>query len=228
MLDKQIRNLLLNDHKPADLKPIDLLIVAYLLSRHAEEREVIDSWDTIATRLHCNRKTVGESIKRLESLGWITRSDRYAYDKEQKRREKFKRASLLVLNIEALPDGTTPHSKPSPYAEKLAAEYHAVLLPKVGVTKKRPRTWTKVNEHAAQQILDALESKNGPDGKYKMAYMFANYAVCHSSFKKSARDSLREITTRLPALRQEWREWYEAQTAQTQIETTITEEIANA
>jgi hypothetical protein len=218
MLDTCINSLLFNDHKPKEFKTIDLMIVVYLLARHAWEQEVIDSWDTIAARLHSDRRTVGESLKRLEAVGWITRSKRYAFDEKENRRSQFKRASLTVLNLAALPDGTTPHSKPSPVAEKLAAEYHLILLPKVGVTKRQPKTWHKVNEHAAQQMIDAL------NGNVGLAYHYVKFAVYDSTVKKSARHGLREISSRLPKLRKEYLAQREAQEQQTET----TGELANA
>jgi hypothetical protein len=83
-------NNLLTQRQPESLKHIDLLIVAYLLASDAHKRAITDSWDIIATRLHCDRRTIGTSFKRLEALGWITQRNRYM------------RSSRTTLNLDAL------------------------------------------------------------------------------------------------------------------------------
>jgi hypothetical protein len=201
-----IKNLLLNDNKPENFTPTDLLLIIYLLTRHASEQEITDSWDTIAARLNCGRRAVRDSLARLEAAEWIIRSDHYAFDGETQQRSKFRKASRTVLNLAALPDGATPHRKPTAEAEKLAAEYYAILLPSVGINKKRLKTWHKVNEHAAQQLIDACR------GKYQVAFKYIRFALRHSTFKKSASDSLREIHRRLPKLKRETQAWWESLT----------------
>ena len=64
-----LQNLYFSESKPAELRPIDLALLTYLVLRQTEDHFIFDSQLTLADRLGCKRDAIADSVKRLEGLG---------------------------------------------------------------------------------------------------------------------------------------------------------------
>jgi hypothetical protein len=191
-----LQNLFFSENKPADLKPADLSLLSYLILRQSEDHFVYDSQLTLANRLGCERKAIGESIKRLDALGWITTKEQWQWNEKTKKKTRRMGATVgLAANLAKLPqaDDRAKHSRPSPDAVKLAAKHTASLI-KWGVYKRKDKNFDRQQEHAAQRLIEEM-------GSYLEAINLLNFAVKDKRFQRAVRKSLYELRSRLPAIR---------------------------
>jgi hypothetical protein len=61
-----LQNLFFSETKPAELKPVDLSLLTYLILRRAEDHYIHDSQLTLANRLGCERQAIRDGIGRLD------------------------------------------------------------------------------------------------------------------------------------------------------------------
>lgn len=192
-----LQNLLFSENKPPELRPVDILLLNYLILRQTEDHCIYDSHLTLAQRLGCERRTIADSIKRLSTLGWIVNEKSYQWSEKTKRKTRsIGRTSGLSVNLEKLPQPTdrAKHSPPSPEAVALATG-HTALLMKHGLNRRQPKTKTFDRQQAlaAQRLIDEFGSEK--------AYAVLNFALSDARYTKAAQKSLYEVRSRLPALR---------------------------
>jgi Helix-turn-helix domain len=186
-----LQKLFFSEEKPEDLTPLDICLVAYLLLRQTETHHIYDSQETLARRVGCGRVAVAKSLRRLESLGWITIKNRNEFNPKTKRRGIDKTAGLSV-NADKLPSKGSNHSKPSPEAKELSARYVAALRNK---GCKLDRNFAGRQEHSAQRLFELL----GHD--WELVRAIVNYAFKTEKFKKTVFDSLYKVQLRLKTIR---------------------------
>lgn len=190
-----LQNLFFSEGKPAELRPVDVALLTYLILRQTEDHYIFDSQLTLANRLGCERKTIGDSIKRLAALEWILIKNPFQWSDKTKRKTRFAGATIgLSVNLAKLPqlDDRVKHSQPSAEAKLLAAQHTAMLI-KAGLGKRRPKTFDRQQEHAAQRIIDQV-------GGEREAIEILNFALSDVRFQKAADKSLYELRSRLPAI----------------------------
>ena len=193
---ERLQNLFFSENKPAGLKPIDLSLLVYLLLRQSEDHFVYDSQLTLANRLGCERKAIGDSIKRLDALGWITTKEPWQWNEKTKKKTRRMGATVgLAVNLGKLPtsEDKARHSRPSPDAVKLAAKHTASLI-KWGISKRRDKAFDRQQEHAAQRLIEEM-------GSYLEAIYLLNFALKDKRFQTAVKKSLYELRSRLPAIK---------------------------
>ena len=189
-----LQSLLFSEDKPAELRPVDIALLSYLLLRQTYDHYIYDSQLTLAQRLGCERKGVAESIKKLSDMGWIVRKASWEWNEKTKRKTRsIGRTVGLSINLDKLPqakDRGKP-SLPSPDAIKIATGYTA-MLKAMGV--RLHKGFGKQQEHAAQRLIEEL---NG----FQPTTALIQFAIDDPQFQKTAYKSLYEIRTRLPAIK---------------------------
>jgi hypothetical protein len=171
-----IRDLLSNESKPAELQPVDLLYLAYLMLRKAEDHHITDSNDTLAKRFNCDQKTIVRSRKRLVDAGYIAVERRKGA------------TSAVSINIDNIPAEATLRSKITPAARNLASRYKNALG-RLG-KKKFPKHFLSNQVPTAQRILDSC------GGDEEFASQVIGFALGHRDFLKKSRKSLYELFSR--------------------------------
>ena len=83
-----LQNLYFSESKPAELRPIDLALLTYLVLRQTEDHFIFDSQLTLADRLGCKRDAIADSVKRLEGLGWIVVQRPWQFSTKTKRKTR--------------------------------------------------------------------------------------------------------------------------------------------
>lgn len=192
-----LQDLLFSENKPDELKPVDIALITYLLLRQTEDHFIFDSQLTLANRLGCERKTIGDSVKRLEALKWITTNEPWQWNPTTKRKTRRMGSTVgLAVNLDKLPQAMdrTKHSKPSPEAVRLAMKHTGSLI-KWGVGKRTDKNFKSQQEHAAQRIIDGM-------GGYLEAIDLWNFAQNDRRFKKSVKTSLYAMRTRLSPMKE--------------------------
>jgi len=191
----RLQNLLFSEDKPAELLPLDILLLTYLVLRQTEDHYIYDSHLTLADRLGCERKAVAKSIRRLSGLGWIANTVPRSWSEKTKRNTRvIGKTSGLSVNLEKLPQAKdkTKHSSPSPDAVKLAAE-HSILVTSLG-HKRQHKGFSKQQEHAAQRLLDKL-------GGYELTVNLIQFAIDDERFRSAAYKSLYELRSRISTIK---------------------------
>ncbi len=191
-----LQNLFFSESKPAELRPVDIALLTYLILRQTEDHYIFDSQLTLANRLGCERRAIADSIKRLANLEWIVTKNPWQYSDKTKRKTRFAGATIgLSVNPAKLPqmDDRTKHALPSAEAKSLASQHTAMLI-QAGLGKRRPKNFDRQQEHAAQRIIDDL-------GGDKEAIEILNFALTDVRFQKAASKSLYELRSRMPTIR---------------------------
>lgn len=191
-----LQNLFFSENKPAELRPLDLALLTYLILRQTEDHSIFDSKLTLANRLGCERKAIADSIKRLNRLGWIVSRAPLQWSPNTKRRTRsIGKTVALSLNLAKLPKSAdkAKHSQPSPEAVTLAGKHTAHLI-KSSLRKKQHKHFDRQQEHAAQRLIERM-------GGYEEARSLVNFALQDERFQNAARKSLYELRTRLSTLK---------------------------
>ena len=191
-----LHNLFFTEKKPADLRPIDMALLTYLMLRQTEDHFINDSQLTLANRLGCERRTIAESIERLCGMGWIVRkTPRDWNEKTHRNTRSIGKPAGLSLNMNKLPKPAdrTKHSSPSQDAVNLAA-HHTTMLKNLQTIKRQPKGFGKQQEYAAQRIIDQV-------GGFQLAASMIQFAINDPRFRNAAYKSLYEIRTRLRAIK---------------------------
>ncbi len=108
---------------------MDIALLTYLIVRQTEDHYINDSQLTLANRLGCERKTIADSIKRLDGLGWIVSKKPWQWsEKTQRKTRSIGKTVGLSVNLDKLPQAQdrAKHSLPGPDAVKLAAKHTAI------------------------------------------------------------------------------------------------------
>jgi hypothetical protein len=203
----QLQNLYFNEKKPAELRPVDLALLTYLILRQTEDHFITDSQLTLAQRLGCERRTIADSISRLSEIGWIVSRAPYQWSRTTKRKTRRIGGTIgLSINLDKLPKARdrAKHAVPSQDAIDIAARY-TTFLRKSGVNTKH-KNFGKHQEHAAQRLIENL-------GDPKRTVDLINFALQDERFRKTACKSLYEIRTRLAEIRLA----YQAQTVRATV-----------
>ena len=191
-----LHDLYFSENKPADLKPIDLALLTYLVLRQTEDHFIHDSQLTLANRLGCKSDAVADSIKRLKDLGWITTKEQWQWNEKTKNKTRVIGGTVgLAVNVDKLPQSgdRARHARPSKDAIWFAAQHTGILL-KSGVSKRRDKNFDKQQQHAAQRLIEEMGSLG------EAADLF-NFALSDARFKKVALKSLYEVRSRLSTIR---------------------------
>ena len=189
-----LQNLLFSENKPPQLRPVDLLLLTYLVVRQTEDHFIYDSHLTLASRLGCERGTIADSIKRLSGIGWITTEEPWQWNPNTKRKTRSIGKTVgLSINLDKLPraQDKTPHPRPSPDALDLA-KWHTALLIKNGVGgKTRYKTFDQQQQYAAQRLIDKLGDRVSD---------VLDFALNDPRHQKKGRTSLYQVRAKLPAI----------------------------
>ena len=165
-----VTRFLASPSKHPDLKPIDILIVAHLMTRKAEDHCVWPSHLTLARMFNTDDKTVSRSLVRLTRVGYVSQQHRKG------------RTSFYALNYEVIPGEESLKTKISQPAKALAAKYQ-MLLQKKG-RKKFPKLWLSQQFLCAQRIIDKCK------GDAEVALKVIEFALAQKMFQKRASKSL--------------------------------------
>lgn len=190
-----LHNLFFSESKPAELKPIDLALLVYLILRQSADHFIYDSQLTLAIRLGCSRDAIADSISRLEKIKWLIVERPWQFSAKTKRKTRvIGRTVGLAINLDKLPsaDDRAKRSKPSRDAVHMASQ-HTALLVKRGLFRKQFKNFDRFQENAAQWLIDEL----GAD----IAFEILNFAMEDKRFQKAAFTSLYKIRSRLPAIK---------------------------
>jgi hypothetical protein len=190
-----LHNLFFSENKAAELKPVDIALLTYLVLRQTEDHYIRDSQLTLANRLACSRDAIADSISRLEAIKWITVERPWQFSAKTKRKTRvIGRTVGLAINSDKLPsaDDRATRSKPSQNAVHMASQ-HTALLVKRGLFRKQFKNFDRFQENAAQWLIDYL----GTD----IAFEILNFAMGDKRFQKAAFTSLYKIRSRLPAIK---------------------------
>jgi hypothetical protein len=191
-----LRNLYFSENKPKELRPIDVVLLSYLVLRQTEDHYITDSQLTLAARLGCERRAIADSVKRLVQLDLIVTKKPYSFSEKTKRKtRKIGAPSGLSINIDNFPTSAdrARHSAPSPDAVNLANR-HTALLIKHGFSKRAHKNFDRQQEHAAQRLIDAT-------GGFNQALTLLKFSLLDKRFEKAAEKSLYEIRARLPKIK---------------------------
>lgn len=198
----RLRDLFYSETKPKELTPLDLSLLTYLILRQSEDHFIRDSQDTLAARLGCTRNTVAASIKRLESLKWITVQRPTDWNEKTHRSSRAIYQTLgLSVNLDKLPV-TGDRAKRSAISEDaidLAAQHTLIVISSRGQSKhsRSPVRFNRFQQNAAQRLIDEL-------GSYDAAAEVVNFAAYDSTgHRKAASTSLYAIRQRLPSILQD-------------------------
>jgi hypothetical protein len=173
---KTLRDFLSDESKPTELQPVDLLYLAYLMLRKAEDHGITDSKLTLSQRFNCSPRTIVSSRKRLAKIGYISVERRKG------------RTSAISINTANVPAEAALRSKLTPEAKSIALHYQN-LLRRLG-KKKFPKHFLNNQVPSAQRILDNCE------GNETLATSVIDYAVRSPVCKNFARKSLYELFSR--------------------------------
>jgi hypothetical protein len=190
-----LHDLYFSENKPADLKPIDLALLTYLVLRQTEDHFIHDSQLTLANRLGCKSDAIAGSVKRLEGPGWVVVERPWQFSAKTKKKTRvIGRTVGLAINWDKLPKpgDRAKRSKPSPDAVNMAAQHTAILV-KLGLVRKQFKNFGKHQEHAAQRLIDELGANE--------AYELLNFAMEDKRFKKASGTSLYKVRSRLPVIK---------------------------
>jgi Helix-turn-helix domain len=196
----RLHDLYFSETKPKKLKPIDLALLTYLILRGTDDHFIYDSQETLAARLGCTRNTIGTSIKRLQSLKWITVQRPTNWNEKMRRRSKAIYVPLgLSANIDQLPVSAdrADRSAISEDARELAAQHTLIVMKFKGQSKYKqlPKNFGRFQESAAQRLIDEL-------GSYDDVADVVNFAVNDSpQHHKAGITSLYAIRQRLGTIR---------------------------
>lgn len=167
-----LQRLLFSEEKPASLTPVDIAILTYLVLRRSLDHEIIDSEGTLALRLGCERKTIGESIARLKKIEWIEAAHR-----------GVGRSKGLSLRLDKFPAAQPVRAVITQDAKKLALLYYKAL--KQNDPKRRfTKNWLPRQCPSAQRILTLS------GGDLALARARLSFAVNHPKFRLRAQLSL--------------------------------------
>ena len=174
-----LQNLYFSENKPTELRPLDLVLLTYLLLQQNEDV----SQGTLAAHLGCEHKAIGRSIRRLCAVGWVVSKER-----------GIGRACGLSVNLETLPQKKerTKHSQPSPLAVEYSQWYTGLLIKNGLGPKIRSKTFDRQQEYAAQRLIDEL-------GVDKFANVVA-FALDDPRHRKAACNSLYRVRTKLSVI----------------------------
>jgi len=196
----RLHDLYFSENKPKKLKPIDLALLTYLVLRQSDDHFIRDSQDTLAARLGCTRNTIGTSIKRLQSLKWISVQRPTDWNEKTRRSTKsIYRPLGLSVNLDKLPLSAdrAGRSAISEDARDLAAQHSLIVMKFKGQSKynRAPKNFDRFQENAAQRLIDEL-------GSYDDAADVVNFAVNDSpQHHKAGITSLYAIRQRLGTIR---------------------------
>jgi hypothetical protein len=195
----RLQNLLFSENKPPQLRPVDVLLLTYLILRQTEDHYIYDSHLTLGNRLRCERRTIADSIKRLSGMRWITTDKQWQWNGKTKRKTRSIGKTVgLSVNLDKLPQAQdkTKHSRPSPVAIDLA-RWHTALLIKNGLGgKTRYKTFDRQQQYAAQMLIDELGI-----GKVSKVLEFALNDPRH---QKRGFSSLYWVRAKLPAIKRDY------------------------
>jgi hypothetical protein len=166
-----LQRMFFSESKPSQLIPVDLAVITYLVLRRCVDHAIFDSQDTIAQRVCVERKTVMDSLARLELAGWISLGGRGKG-----------RSKAISINFEAFPAMQPVRDKISDGARALVREY-VLELQKAG-RRKFPKQWATRQLPSAQRIL----TKCG--GDVNLAYRMMRFAFVHPELRNRARMSV--------------------------------------
>ena len=166
-----LRNFL-SSAKPTSITPVDILLVAHLISRKAEDHPIYDSQQTLARMCNVNWRTIQRSLERLASkeIDWIS---------SPQRRGKTNALSLKYMNI---PAEDTLRLKLTADAKQVAFRYQQAMK-KFG-RMKFPAQWL------AQQFVSAQRILNACNGDMELAAQIVNHAINHQKYGQRSRQSL--------------------------------------
>jgi hypothetical protein len=180
-----LRDFLSDENKPADLGPVDLLQMVYLMLRKAEDGGIVDSQQTLARRLGCSVKTIGRSQKLLASkVEFIARVRRKG------------RTSELTINVENIPAEAPLRLILTEEATRLAAWYKGEL--KKRHRKKFQKRFTEHNMVTAQRIL------NDCGGDVDLAKSLVEFALDPGMYRIAAMKGLYTLFERWPRLKRSY------------------------
>jgi hypothetical protein len=135
-----LQRMFYSEAKPSNLLPVDLSVMTYLLLRRCTDHAIFDSYQTIAERVCVERKTVPESLDRLQRAGWIALGSRGPG-----------RSKAVTINIDKFPAAQPVRDRITLEARVLVQEY-VKELGKVG-RRKFPKQWIPRQLPSAQRIL---------------------------------------------------------------------------
>ncbi|HEY4381914.1 MAG TPA: helix-turn-helix domain-containing protein [Acidobacteriaceae bacterium] len=165
-----VTRFLASPSKHPDIKPIDILIIAHLMTRKAEDHCVWPSHLTLARMFNTDDKTISRSLTRLTKVGYISQQHRKG------------RTSFYALNYQTIPGEESLKAKISQPAKALAAKYQMILQKKG--RKKFPTTWLGQQFLCAQRIIDKCK------GDAESALRVIEFALAQTTFRKRASKSL--------------------------------------
>ena len=166
-----MQRMFFSEAKPSHLLPVDFSVMSYLLLRRSVDHAIFDSHQTIAERVCVERKTVPESLDRLQRAGWITLGSRGPG-----------RSKAIAVNIDKFPAAQPLRDKITPEAKALVLEY-VKELHKIG-RRKFPKQWVPRQHSSAQRILTKC------NGDVNMAYRMMGFAFMDPALKNRARMSV--------------------------------------
>ena len=211
ILLERLYDLYFSEKKPAELLPIDLALLSYLILRQTETHFIHDSQDTLAVRLACNRKTISRAIERLEQLKLISVKRDFEWNPKTHRKTRTMYAPLgLSVNLDALPKRTkkTSVERISEEAKELALEYENLwvqLNRGYGKYKRLPKNWKRHTQESAQRFIDAC------NGDSELALDVLNFAVMDEEYQPLAKRGLYHVVRSLKRIRKDYDEEQEYQ-----------------
>lgn len=171
-LIETIRHLYFSEGKPTQITPVDISILTYLILRRSEDHEIFDSQETIAGRIGCERKTVGESLERLKRMEWISIGGRGQG-----------RTKAIAIRTDKLPASHGVRAAITQQAKSLTVRYHWYLK-RTDPRRRFRKDWLQRQLPSAQRILTLC------GGDLDLARAHLNFAMRHPIYKRRAETSL--------------------------------------
>lgn len=199
---ERLYDLYFSDQKPAELLPIDLALLSYLILRQSETHFINDSQDTLAARLSCNRRTISRAIERLEGLQLISVKRQFEWNEKTHRKTRTLYAPLgLSVNLETLPKRSKKTERISEDAKGFALEYERIWLllnNGTGKYKHQPKHWKRHQQASAQKVFDAC------DGDESLAIDLLNFALQSVEYRLLVKRSLYHFWRSLKRIRADY------------------------
>ena len=169
----------------SELRPIDVAILAYLITHKAHDHEMYPSQQTIANGVGCSLNTVTTSLQCLKEGAFLVKRSRQLFNEETKRRG-VNLSSGLMVNLSRIPARAKARAQPSSDALEFARLYMGFRTDRETFAKGFKGT----QEHAAQRILDAC------GGDLDHALEVFNFAFQHPTFAAATAHSLYRVGQR--------------------------------